>query len=85
MAPLRDLPAGGTRETYNDREYARGYNSAVNFASMGVEIKSSPGNCQYCSSIHDHLFPQLNPKDVNKPEIRKMEQCNIQSVTSKIC
>jgi hypothetical protein len=55
---------------YMPRNSYKQHNSAMAFASMGVEIKSPPGNSPYRFRIYDqtyHFVSPLHPNQANTP------------------
>jgi hypothetical protein len=86
LALVLQLLTGDSREENNYREHIWEYTSAVVFVSMGVEIKSPPGNGPRCFRVHGqiyHLFLLLYVTEENKPGYRQVHTFDPAEATTK--
>ncbi|GBN17337.1 hypothetical protein AVEN_141499-1 [Araneus ventricosus] len=66
---LKDLLTSDSLESKSYRKHIREYNSALNFASMGAQIKPSPGTKPYSYRIYCQIYHVVSPlySNHNKP------------------
>ena len=56
---MKALLEGADIEARNFRENIRNYNSAMTFASMGVQIATLTGSGPYCFRIHGQIYHRI--------------------------